>query len=208
VADSPLPTTTKSVLRARLEVRYLGNVFQTTFPYISTADAVIDDLVGAAAAIEAQLRTAVRNALPTGATYLGFLVDDLNQPLRLPVRAEGGGTVPGLAGDAGATQIAALIKRQTARRGRHGRGFNYFSPVPQVAAEGGIFTPEYMDLINGLRDAMIEPILDVGGGTLLIAVAKVAIVTGTRVVQAAACTEVSTSNIPTDRSTRKLGRGE
>lgn len=204
----PLPATTKSVFRARFEVRYMSNVYQTAFPYLSDAAVLVDDIAGAAAAIEGQLRGALLDVLPENSTYMGFVVEDLNQPLRLPVQTAGPGTAFGRASAAHAGQLSILFRRQTARRGRRGRGFNFLGPIPSAFMLNGFLTDAAMEAYVDLQAALVATIDDVGGGTLNICVATVVVAGDVRTVHAAACTGVTITPTLTDRSTRRLGRGQ
>lgn len=210
--NPPAILASSSIFRATVKIGYRGQQYQFRQDYHWDGDGLANANEAAALAVANHLRTPVRLCIGTDATWQGVVVEDL-MDLTLPPafspgddgEAEGNGGSVSLPG-----QLSCLMTKRTLLRGQHGIGHAFIPCVPTGFVTSGVInatgTAAYVTLALALN---VPPLATIGGQLLLPCVASfVGRTPETRQVRFQPVFDVRASLEITDRSTRKVGRGQ
>lgn len=203
---------TMSVFRATIKVSRGGDLFQVRQDYRWLGTGLAGDNQGAASLIANDIRASAIATLPADARWEGVSVVDLKDPTRLFAfsTGTGGSAAGGVSGsDSEPPQLAVLMTKHTALRGQHGLGHLFWPCIPSAWISSGLINATGQAKYDDLRNALgTDTVATLSGFALRPCVAHLDNTVPTApVVTYADVTSLTYNLTPSDRSTRKPGRG-
>jgi len=206
------PPTSSSLYRVDWLFNYKSQLYQCRLDYEWQGGTLAHDNQGAADIIAGHSRSDWLAALPNDCTWLGIRLVDLMSPTDpIALSSVTGGVANGtVASPSLPGELAVLFTKRTTLRGQHGMGHMFVPCIPTSfvtsGETNGTATAPYNNLSNTLET---PPVAMLAGFSLLPVVTEKN--DGTPEVPSyrrSIITSITWSTNPTDRSTRKVGRGK